>query len=221
MAEIEQKNADVPKRIVSVNDLTIDLAERTAEIRGVPVQLKPREYDILELLARKKGLTVTKRMFLDDLYHGVNEPAMKVIDVFVCELKKKLAKASESESEPDGENYIDVVWGRGYIFGGSVQVAQRPATDGAREKRPSFVHGPDGRPLTLSDLPLPGTKRWVIRCKAEVIAAVRGGLLTVEEACALYAMDPLELISWQCSIDAHGLAGLRTTRIQQYRGIFH
>ena len=77
--------------------------------------------------------------------------------------------------------------------------------------------GPDGNPLTIVDLPAPGTKRWVIRRKAEVIAAVRGGLLSLEEACSRYTLTVDEFLSWQCSIDKHGLAGLRPTRIQHYR----
>ena len=79
------------------------------------------------------------------------------------------------------------------------------------------VMGPDGNPLTLDDLPPPGTTRWVIRRKAEVVAAVRGGLLTLEEACQRYKLTTEEFLSWQASIDEYGLAGLRTTRIQQYR----
>ena len=83
--------------------------------------------------------------------------------------------------------------------------------------RPKYVLGPDGSPLTIADLPAPGTKRWVIRRKAEVIAAVRGGLLPLEEACSRYMLTVDEFLSWQSAIDQHGLAGLRTTRIQQYR----
>jgi Protein of unknown function (DUF1153) len=84
--------------------------------------------------------------------------------------------------------------------------------------RPKYVIGPDGGPLTLADLPAPGTKkRWVVRRKAQVVAAVRGGLLSLEEACSRYMLTVDEFLSWQSSIDQHGLAGLRTTRIQQYR----
>ena len=85
--------------------------------------------------------------------------------------------------------------------------------------RVKYVIGPDGSPLTIADLPAPGTKRWVIRRKAEVVAAVRGGLLSLEEACARYTLTVEEFLSWQYSIDQHGLAGLRTTRIQQYRAV--
>ena len=80
-----------------------------------------------------------------------------------------------------------------------------------------YVVGPTGTPLTLRDLPPAETNRWVIRRKAEVVAAVRGGLLSLEEACSRYTLTVDEFLSWQFSIDQHGLAGLRTTRIQQYR----
>lgn len=83
--------------------------------------------------------------------------------------------------------------------------------------RAKFVTGPDGSPLTIADLPPADTRRWVIRRKAEVVAAVRGGLLSLEEACNRYTLTTEEFLSWQLSIDQHGLAGLRTTRIQQYR----
>jgi hypothetical protein len=82
-----------------------------------------------------------------------------------------------------------------------------------------YVVGPDGSPLTIADLPAPGTTRWVIRRKAEVVAAVRGGLLSLEEACSLYMLTVEEFLAWQRSIDRHGLAGLRTTRTQQYRPV--
>jgi Protein of unknown function (DUF1153) len=83
---------------------------------------------------------------------------------------------------------------------------------------PNVMHvsGPDGRRLTLADLPSPDTKRWVVRRKAEVVAAVRGGLLSLDEACSRYALDPDEVLSWQHCIDHFGLAGLRTTRTQLY-----
>lgn len=83
--------------------------------------------------------------------------------------------------------------------------------------RVKYVIGPDGSPLTIADLPPASTRRWVIRRKAEVVAAVRGGLLSLEEACNRYTLTVEEFLSWQTSIDAHGLAGLRTTRIQDYR----
>ncbi len=86
-----------------------------------------------------------------------------------------------------------------------------------RPGRENVVMGPDGSPLTLADLPKPGAQRWVIRRKAEVVAAVRGGLLSLEEACQRYTLTVEEFLGWQQSIEKHGLAGLRATRVQQYR----
>ncbi len=83
--------------------------------------------------------------------------------------------------------------------------------------RVRYVIGPDGSPLMVADLPPTNTKRWVIRRKAEVVAAVRGGLLSIEEACERYRLTVDELLSWQRSIEKHGLPGLRATRLQEYR----
>ena len=84
--------------------------------------------------------------------------------------------------------------------------------------RAKYVIGPDGSPLTIADLPAPGTKRWVIRRKAEVVAAVRGGLLSLEEACSRYTLTRDEFLSWQfLHRRSTGLAGPRITGIQQYR----
>ena len=80
-----------------------------------------------------------------------------------------------------------------------------------------YVIGPTGEPLTLGDLPPAATDRWVIRRKAEVVAAVRGGLLSLEDACDRYRLTHEEFLGWQKSIERHGMAGLRTTRIQHYR----
>ena len=91
-------------------------------------------------------------------------------------------------------------------------------TEQQMRARVRYVIGPDGSPLTVADLPPRDTKRWVIRRKAEVVAAVRGGLLSIEEACERYKLTVDEFLSWQRSIDKHGLPGLRATRIQEYRG---
>ena len=79
------------------------------------------------------------------------------------------------------------------------------------------VIGPAGRPLSRNDLPPSNTKRWVIRRKAEVVAGVRSGLITLEEACQRYKLSVEEFISWQRLIDRHGVLGLRATRLQDYR----
>jgi hypothetical protein len=81
------------------------------------------------------------------------------------------------------------------------------------------VIGPDGEPLTLADLPPANNQRWVMRRKARLVAAVRGGLLTLEDACARYSLTAEEFLSWQQSIEKHGFGGLRATRLQYYRDV--
>ncbi len=89
------------------------------------------------------------------------------------------------------------------------------AQDGGSQ--PDFVIGPDGQPMSLADLPPVDTKRWVIRRKAQVLAAVRGGLIGLEDACDRYNLSIEEFLSWQRMIERHGLPGLRVTCIQKYR----
>ena len=81
----------------------------------------------------------------------------------------------------------------------------------------SPILGPAGRPMTMNDLPPPGTKRWVMRRKAEVVAGVRAGLISLEDACKRYKLSTEEFLSWQKLIDDFGVRGLRATRIQKYR----
>ena len=88
-----------------------------------------------------------------------------------------------------------------------------------RDKFSGSVVAPHGKLLDLSDLPSPDTERWVIRRKAEVVAGVRGGLLTIEEACERYTLSLEEFLSWQRLIDSHGVRGLRATKVQDYRVI--
>ncbi len=85
------------------------------------------------------------------------------------------------------------------------------------EHKISQIIGLDGKPMTIEDLPPVDTKRWVIRRKAEVVAAVRGGLISLDDACNRYKLSVEEFLSWQKAIEKHGLPGLRTTRLQQYR----
>jgi Protein of unknown function (DUF1153) len=84
-------------------------------------------------------------------------------------------------------------------------------------KQVASVVGPEGTPITLATLPPANTERWVARRKAEVVAAVRGGLLSLEDACTRYSLTTEEFLSWQRQVDRHGLPGLRVTRIQNYR----
>lgn len=87
--------------------------------------------------------------------------------------------------------------------------------------RAEMVMGPLGKPLTLESLPPASTQRWVVRRKAEVVAAVVGGLLTVDEVCQRYGLSLEEFASWQVAIDRAGLSGLRITRAQHYRNMYN
>ena len=86
--------------------------------------------------------------------------------------------------------------------------------------RPVQVIGPLGEPLTLDSLPPPSTSRWVVRRKAEVVAAVNGGLLSVDEACQRYGLTLEEFAGWQRAVDRSGMPGLRVTRIQHYKSLY-
>ena len=86
--------------------------------------------------------------------------------------------------------------------------------------RPSTVIGPLGEPLTLDSLPPSDTRRWVVRRKAEVVAAVNGGLLTIDEACERYTLTIEEFAAWQRAVDRSGMPGLRVTRLQHYRDLY-
>ena len=90
--------------------MKIYLDTHMVTINDVPVHLTVKEFGILELLALRKGTTLAKEQFLSHLYNGIDEPELKIIDVFICKLRKKLADLSK------GENYIDTVWGRGYVL---------------------------------------------------------------------------------------------------------
>jgi two-component system cell cycle response regulator CtrA len=96
--------------VITIGKLRIDLNAKTAEANDKALRLTGREYAILELLAIRKGATLSKEIFLNHLYGGMEEPEFKIIDVFVCKLRKKLTDAL------NGENYIETVWGRGYVL---------------------------------------------------------------------------------------------------------
>jgi two-component system cell cycle response regulator CtrA len=96
--------------VIRTGELVINMDTRAVEIAGRRVHVTGKEYQILELLSLRKGTTLTKEMFLDHLYGGIDEPELKIIDVFVCKLRKKLAAAN------DGNSMIETVWGRGYVL---------------------------------------------------------------------------------------------------------
>jgi len=96
--------------IIHTGKLSVNMDAHTVEVGGNPVHLTGKEYGILELLSLRKGTTLTKEMFLNHLYGGMDEPELKIIDVFICKLRKKLSNATA------GENYIETIWGRGYVL---------------------------------------------------------------------------------------------------------
>jgi two-component system, cell cycle response regulator CtrA len=96
--------------IIRTGKLAVNLDTKTVEVDGSRVHLTGKEYQMLELLSLRKSTTLTKEMFLNHLYGGMDEPELKIIDVFICKLRKKLSMAC------DGENYIETVWGRGYVL---------------------------------------------------------------------------------------------------------
>mgnify|MGYP005986852931 FL=1 len=96
--------------IIKTGRIAVNLDAKTVDVGGTTVHLTGKEYQMLELLSLRKGTTLTKEMFLNHLYGGMDEPELKIIDVFICKLRKKLGEAI------DGENYIETVWGRGYVL---------------------------------------------------------------------------------------------------------
>jgi two-component system cell cycle response regulator CtrA len=107
--------------IIQTGRLSVNLDTRAVEVDNESVHLTGKEYGILELLSLRKGTTLTKEMFLNHLYGGMDEPELKIIDVFVCKLRKKIATAT------DGDHYIETVWGRGYVLRDPVAESQSGA----------------------------------------------------------------------------------------------
>jgi two-component system, cell cycle response regulator CtrA len=105
--------------VIRTGKLVVNLDARTVEVDGEAVHLTGKEYGILELLSLRKGTTLTKEMFLNHLYGGMDEPELKIIDVFICKLRKKLAQATS------GDNYIETVWGRGYVLRDPAEAARQ------------------------------------------------------------------------------------------------
>src|SRR4051794_20636636 len=104
---------------IRTGKLVVNLDNHVVTVEDHPLHLTAKEYGIIELLSLRKGTTLTKEMFLNHLYGGMDEPELKIIDVFICKLRKKLANASE------GRNFIETVWGRGYVLREPHEVEER------------------------------------------------------------------------------------------------
>jgi two-component system, cell cycle response regulator CtrA len=96
--------------IIRTGRINVNLDAKTVDVENAPVHLTGKEYQMLELLSLRKGTTLTKEMFLNHLYGGMDEPELKIIDVFICKLRKKLSEAT------GGDNHIETIWGRGYVL---------------------------------------------------------------------------------------------------------
>ena len=107
---IVRRSKGHPDSIIQTGKLKVNLDAYMLEVNNQPLHLTGKEFGILELLSLRKGTTITKEMFLNHLYGGMDEPEIKIIDVFVCKLRKKLSAAT------GGDNYIETVWGRGYVL---------------------------------------------------------------------------------------------------------
>ena len=107
---IVRPSQDHPEATIRTGKLAVNIDARIVSVDDQPVHVTGTEYAILELLSLRKGTILTKEMFLDRLYHGMNEPQLKIIDVFLCKLRKKLALTT------GGHHYIETVWGRGYML---------------------------------------------------------------------------------------------------------
>lgn len=107
---IVRRSKNHAESIIETGDVVVNLDTQTVTVKGKTLHLTGKEYGIMELLSMRKGSTLNKDQFLNHLYGGIDEPELKIIDVFICKLRKKLEKAS------GGKNYIETVWGRGYVL---------------------------------------------------------------------------------------------------------
>jgi two-component system cell cycle response regulator CtrA len=122
---VVRRSKGYSESIIRTGKLMVNLDTRTVEVDGQPLHLTGKEYGILELLSLRKGTTLTKEMFLNHLYGGMDEPELKIIDVFVCKLRKKLSALT------GGESYIETVWGRGYVLR---DPREKPTAETARKE---------------------------------------------------------------------------------------
>ena len=107
---IVRRSQGYAQSVIEIGDLVLNLDSKTVEVNGARVHLTVKEYQMLEFLCLHKDRPVTKEMFLNHIYGGMDEPGAKIIDVFICKLRRKLANASM------GKNYIETIWGRGYVL---------------------------------------------------------------------------------------------------------
>ena len=108
--------------VIQTGELVVNLDTKTVEVNSARVHLTGKEYQMLELLSLRKGTPLSKEMFLNHLYGGIDEPEVKIIDVFICKLRKKLANAS------NGKNFVETLWGRGHVLRDPLEEEARIST---------------------------------------------------------------------------------------------
>src|SRR6056297_1434896 len=150
--------------VIRTGKINVNLDAKTVDVDNQPVHLTGKEYQMLELLSLRKGTTLTKEMFLNHLYGGMDEPELKIIDVFICKLRKKLNEATE------GDNYIETVWGRGYVLRDpmpqamGVGIAASAGRPHVMMRRPGWKFGPSPpKPKPDSSGHGGGFAPWLIR----------------------------------------------------------
>jgi len=107
---VVRRSKGLAQSIINTGDLCVDLDAKMVKVNGAPLHLTRKEYQMLEFLSLRKGSTLTKSMFLNNLYRGLDEPNGKIIEVFLSKLRKKISRAAK------GKNYIETVRGRGYVL---------------------------------------------------------------------------------------------------------
>jgi DNA-binding winged helix-turn-helix (wHTH) protein len=162
--------------MIRTGKLLVDLDARVVSVDNQPVHLTGKEYGILELLSLRKGTTLTKEMFLNHLYGGIDEPELKIIDVFVCKLRKKLAHAT------GGKHYIETVWGRGYVLRDPVETSTGtividPRDLGARVAREPLMTNASLASLSAIPQKLTTCEQAVNESKTNTVTELRSPLL--------------------------------------------
>ena len=153
--------------VIQTGDLVVSLDTKTVEVNGARVHLTRKEYQLLELLSLRKGTTLTKEMILNHLYGGMDEPELKIIDVFICKLRKKLANAS------NGKNYIETVWGRGYVLCEPVETqGKNPGVNGRRSVQQES--GVTAKIPSMVSKPLP---HWYLRQRFLAVTSTNNALI--------------------------------------------
>ncbi len=190
---IVRRGRGFPDSKIQIGRISVNLASKTVRVGSKPIHLTGREYGMLELLCLRKGATLTKEMFMNHLYGGMDEPELKIIDVFICKLRKKLTNAG-------GGGHIQTVWGRGYVMVEELEPQDpkgEPAAPEPMIKDPrdtvvgQFIEAISDGPASVQQLAR-HLKRSATDIRPMASVAMRKGLAvnTGGPKCALYGITP-------------------------------